>query len=172
VSVVIFLFSVFFLETGDHYLLHSPIGPMIAGLLVISMLFVYPVEKYRWSMDRGDTAAILGVGLGIFTGCWLDIPLDDTLTGPFPVRLFSLPTVGMSLLRFMVGIIVVILVRFVMKTLCYLVLPAIMPTSGVEEVKKRPFVELPYKILTYTSIGFGVAFLSPQTFKLLNISRL
>ena len=161
-----------YLESVDHYLMLSPIGPMIAGAIVMSMLYVYPVEKNRWSVDRGDTAAILGVGLGIFTGCWLDIPLDDTLTGPFPVTLFSLPTVGMSILRFLVGIVVLVAVRFIMKTLCYLILPAIMPTSGVEEVKKRPFVELPYKILTYTSIGLGVAYLSPQVFKLINISRL
>ena len=171
VSLVIYLLSSLFLESTDKFLMASSIGPLIALLAVVFMLYIYPVEKDRWSMDRGDTAAILGVGLGVFTGCWLNTPLDDILTGPFPVQLFSYHTLLMSLIRFVVGILLVVPTRFIMKMICFKILPVIMPTNGVEEVKKRPLVELPYKIITYTSIGFNVAYLSPLFFNLINISR-
>lgn len=171
VSLVIFLLSTLFLESTDKFLMASPVGPLIALSMVIFMLYIYPVEKDRWSMDRGDTAAILGVGLGTFTGCWLNTPLDDTLTGPFPISIFSYHTLAMSLVRFIVGILLVIPTRFIMKMICFKILPIIMPTNGVEEVRKRPLVELPYKIITYTSIGFNVSYLSPLFFNLINISR-
>ena len=171
VSLVIYLLSSLFLVSTDNFLMASSIGPLIALTAVVFMLYIYPIEKDRWSMDRGDTAAILGVGLGVFTGCWLNPPLDDVLTGPFPVQLFSYYTLVMSLVRFIVGIVLVIPTRFIMKMLCFKILPAIMPTNGVEEVRKRPLVELPYKIITYTSIGFNVAYLSPLFFNLINISR-
>ena len=170
-SLIIFSMSSMFLESIDGFLMGSSFGPLIALAAVIFMLYIYPVEKDRWSMDRGDTAAILGVGLGTFMGCWLNTPMDDILTGPFPVRLFSYHTVVMSLVRFVVGILLVIPTRFIMKMICFKTLPFIMPTNGVEEVRKRPLVELPYKIITYTSIGFNVAYLSPLFFNLINISR-
>ena len=168
---MIYLLSSLFLESTDKFLMASPVGPLIALLAVILMLFLYPVEKGRWSIDRGDTAAILGVGLGVFTGCWLSTPMDDILTGPFPIKLFSYNTLVMSFVRFVVGILVVVPTRFIMKMLCFKILPVIMPTNGVEEVRRRPLVELPYKIITYTSIGFNVAYLSPLVFSLINISR-
>ena len=171
VSLILFMLSSLFLKSTDKFLMASSYGPLIALLAVVLMLYIYPVEKDHWSMDRGDTAAILGVGLGTFTGCWLNTPLDDILTGPFPVQLFSYHTLVMSLLRFIVGILLVIPTRFIMKMICFKILPVIMPTNGVEEVRKRPLVELPYKIITYTSIGFNVSYLCPIFFNLINISR-
>ena len=171
VSLIIFIMSSMFLESIDNFLMGSSFGPLIALATVIFMLYIYPVEKGRWSIDRGDTAAILGVGLGVFMGCWLSKPMDDILTGPFPVQLFSYHTIVMSVVRFVVGILLVIPTRFIMKMICFKILPVIMPTNGIEEVRRRPLVELPYKIITYTSIGFNVAYLSPLVFNLINISR-
>ena len=44
-------------------------------------------------------------------------------------------------------------------------------THGVEEVVKRPLVELPYKVITYSSIGFSAAAVAPVVFEICNISR-
>ena len=46
-----------------------------------------------------------------------------------------------------------------------------MPTHGVQEVVKRPLVELPYKIITYGAIGFNAVFLSKRVFEICGISR-
>ena len=58
----------------------------IAG--VIFALVIYLVEK-RWTIDRGDTAAILGSAVGVNIGSWLYPSPDNSVVGPFPVRLAS-----------------------------------------------------------------------------------
>jgi membrane-associated phospholipid phosphatase len=142
-----------------------------APLFVILLLYVYPVEADKWSMDRGDTAAILGVGLGTLLGFHLHgrFP-DDIGTGRFEVALPSLQVVGVSIVRFVVGVLLLLPTRFVMKLLCFRLLPLIMPTHGVQEVVKRPLVELPYKIITYSMISLNIIF-SVYVFDLCNISR-
>ena len=164
-------------EPGLHYfdgfIFYNGRYTAVATLaLVIFLLYIYPVERDRWSMDRSDTAAILGVGLGVVLGFCAHGPYPDDLTpGPFAPSLPSLQMVGVSLTRFVVGIMLLVPTRFVMKLLCYRLLPAIAPTHGVEEERRRPLVELPYKIITYGAIGFNAIFLSSIVFEICDISR-
>lgn len=141
-------------------------------LLVIFLLYIYPVDPNKWSMDRGDTAAILGSGFGCVIGFHLygRFP-DDIDTGPFELVLPSLQLVGVSIVRFVVGVLLLLPTRFIMKLFCFKLLPLIMPTHGVQEVVKRPLVELPYKIITYGMIGFNAVYLVPYVFEICNISR-
>ena len=123
-------------------------------------------------MDRGDTAAIWGVGMGVTLGLSFHGPYpDDLVDGPFILTLPSLEVISMTVIRFVVGILLLVPVRFLMKLFCFKLLPAIMPTHGVEEVVKRPLVELPYKIITYGTIGFTAAYVAPVVFEICNISR-
>lgn len=78
----------------------------------------------------------------------------------------------MCVIRFVVGILFIIPVRFVMKLLCFKLLPAIMPTDGVKEVVKRPLVEFTYKLITYSTIGFTASYVAPVVFDICNIGRL
>ena len=143
-----------------------------APLIVVALLYIYPVEPERWSMDRGDTAAILGVGLGAVLGCHIHgRTLDDLDLGPYELVLPSLQVVGVSIVRFVVGVLLLLPTRFIMKLLCFRLLPLIMPTHGVQEVVKRPLVELPYKIITYSMISLNVATVSFYVFEICNISR-
>ena len=123
-------------------------------------------------MDRGDTAAIWGVGVGVIMAFWYHGPYPDDLDpGPYIIAFPSLQTITMCVIRFIVGILLLVPVRFLMKLLCFKLLPAIMPTHGVEEVVKRPLVELPYKIITYSAIGFSSAYVAPVVFEICNIAR-
>jgi membrane-associated phospholipid phosphatase len=141
-------------------------------LLVIFLLYIYPVDPNNWSMDRGDTAAILGSGFGVVIGFHLHGRFPDDLDpGPFLLALPSLQVVGLSIVRFVVGVLLLLPTRFVMKLLCFRLLPLIMPTHGVQEVVKRPLVELPYKIITYGMIGFNAVYLVTYVFEICNISR-
>ena len=88
------------------------------------------------------------------------------------IMLPSLQLIGMCVIRFVVGILFIIPVRFVMKLLCFKLLPAIMPTNGVEEVVKWPLVELSYKLITYSTIGFTASYVAPVVFDICNIGRL
>jgi len=123
-------------------------------------------------MDRGDTAAILGSALGFTIGFSCHGPYPDDLDpGPYVIILPSLHVIGMCMIRFVIGILLIVPVRFVMKLLCFKLLPAIMPTHGVEEVVKRPLVELSYKIITYGTIGFTASYVVPIVFEICNIGR-
>ena len=161
-----------FLDWLDYFTFHWPYTPPVAILLVIFAIYIYPVNKEMWTADRGDTAAILGVGLGIMLGSYYCSPsLDDLDPGPFPVSLPSLQDVGLGIVRWVVGILIIYPTRFIMKLVCFRLLPAIVPTHGVQEVQKRPLVLLPYKIITYSSIGISATYLCPIIFEMCNISR-
>ena len=132
----------------------------------------YPVDPNKWTMDRGDTGAILGSGMGVILGFHLHgrFP-DDFDSGPFVIAMPSLQVIGASVVRFVVGVLLLLPTRFVMKLLCFRLLPAIMPTHGVKEVVKRPLVELPYKIITYSMIALNTTYLVFYVFEICNISR-
>ena len=69
------------------------------------------------------------------------------------------------------GLLLLLPTRFLMKLLCYNLLPVIMPTHGVKEKAKRPLVELPYKIFTYGALGFNAIYLCKVVFEICGISR-
>lgn len=172
VSVIILCITVPVMGQLDHFLLYNQYTIPSLILAVIFLLYIYPVDKTRWTMDRGDTAAILGVCLGVLTAFSVHGPYPDDLDpGPYVLSLPSLHTASLSTVRFVVGILLLLPTRFVMKLLCFKLLPAIMPTHGVEEVVKRPLVELPYKLITYSTIGFNAVYLCPIMFEICNINR-
>ena len=172
VSVFILIFYIPAIDAIDSFVLYSGCVPFVLLPLVVFLLYIYPVDPKHWTMDRGDTGAILGSSFGVILGIAYHGPYpDDLATGPFPIFLPSLQEVWMSLLRFIVGVLLLLPTRFVMKLLCFKLLPAIMPTHGVEEVVKRPLVELPYKIITYGAIGFNTVWLAPMVFEICDIAR-
>lgn len=156
----------------DHFFLHNKISIPIIIVAIIFFLYIYPVDKTKWTMDRGDTAAILGVFGGLISAFSFHGPYPDDLNpGPFVISFPSLHVASLSLVRFVVGILLILPTRFVMKLLCFKLLPAIMPTHGVQEVVKRPLVELPYKLITYSAIAFNAIYLCPIIFEICNINR-
>ena len=172
IAVIMLLLCLPAIHYLDWFVFDFEYTLIAAPLIVILLLYAYPVETDKWSMDRGDTAAILGVGLGVVLGFHLHgrFP-DDVDPGPFEVGLPSLQVVGESTVRFVVGVLLVLPTRFIMKLLCFRLLPHIMPTHGVQEVVKRPLVELPYKIITYSMISLNVVLFSMYVFDMCNISR-
>lgn len=155
----------------DRFILDAAYFPATGFLLIVLLLYIYPVDK-KWTTDRGDTAAILGSTFGVMCGftCHGAFP-DDIDVGPFVVQFPSLNAIGLSFLRFVVGIMLLLPTRFVMKLLCFRLLPAMMPTHGIQEVAHRPLVEIPYKIITYSAIGFNTIYTAALVFEICGISR-
>ena len=171
ISISILAVMTPFMHFIDWLILTSEYTAVVAISTVIFLLCIYPIDPKQWSMDRGDTAAILGSGLGVILGFNFHGPYPDDLEEKIIFNVPTLMIVWMSLLRFVVGILLLLPTRFVMKLLCFKLLPAIMPTHGVEEVVKRPLVELPYKIITYGAIGFNAAYTVQVVFHICGISR-
>ncbi len=172
IAIVILLITVPKLDAIDNFLKYSDYTLYLALFWVVFLLYIYPVDPNHWSTDRGDTAAIMGASTGVLIGVWYaGDNSDNLLTGPFVVELPSIQCISLSIVRFIVGVLILLPTRFVMKLLCFKLLPVLMPTHGVKEVVHRPLVELPYKIITYGAIGFNATYLAPIVFEICGISR-
>ena len=160
------------MDTFDYCLFHYQYTPILLILSVIFLLYIYPVDSQSWSRDRGDTAAILGAFLGLMLGhCALGPSPDDLDPGPFSLTFPTISILSLCVVRFIVGLLLLLPIRFVMKLLCFKLLPTIMPTHGIREVGKRPLVEMPYKIITYSFLGFNILYTSRAIFHVCGISR-
>jgi len=172
VAIAVLPFLVLKMDTINYYLFYGPYTPVLLICVVVFLLYIYPVDPHHWSRDRGDTGAILGSSMGFLMGhCFTGPSPDDLNPEPFSLAVPSISIMSLCMVRFVVGLLLLLPTRFVMKLLCYKLLPAIMPTHGVEEVGKRPLVELPYKIITYGAIGFNAVFLCKAVFEICGISR-
>lgn len=172
IALLMFPLVILNMDAIDDYLFNSPYTPLFVVSLTVFLLYIYPVDQTHWSKDRGDTAAILGVGMGVVLGHYVSGPSpDDFEEGPFALTLPSIQLMSLCIVRFVVGLLLLLPTRFTMKLLCFKLLPMIMPTHGVEETVKRPLVELPYKVITYGAIGFNAVYLSHVVFEICGVSR-
>ena len=172
VAVVMFPVVIIGMNLIEYHLFHTPYTPIFIILIVIFLIYIYPVDTKHWSRDRGDTGAILGAGMGVLLAhCVIGPFPDDLETGPIPISLPSINSMGLSITRFVVGLLLLLPTRFIMKLFCYKLLPVIMPTHGVKEEGKRPLVELPYKLITYGALGFNALYLCSLVFEICGISR-
>lgn len=171
IALVTVVTMVPFLDSIDTFIFDYHYSPYVfIGLSIVAMA-MYPTTD-QWSNDRGDTGAIVGAALGVVIGCHINgYHPDDLLTGPFPVLLPSSHQMGHNTLRFIIGVLLVFPTRFIMKLLCFRLLPAIMPDQGILEVQKRPLVELPYKLITYTSLGLTMTCMCPIVLDICQVSR-
>ena len=110
--------------------------------------------------------------MGVLLGqCMMGRSPDDLDMGPFPITFPSVHIMSLCIMRAVVGLLLLLPTRFVMKLLCYKFLPMVMPTHGVRDIVKRPMVEVPYKIITYGLLGFNAVYLNVVVFEICGISR-
>lgn len=173
-SSLILLVSLPALDPIDGLVLHSAWAP----LLVLGLPFVLALLCFRldaWSTSRGDTAQILASGAGITLASHVNVqlgfsrdPLSATLALP-NVTGWLLLTV---LLRMLIGVAVLVLTRTVMKTLTLASLCRIFRSSAggdVRRARQHMQVELPYRYIVYSTVGFNVLFLVPLLFSYMQL---
>ncbi|XP_039175453.1 sphingosine-1-phosphate phosphatase 1 [Crotalus tigris] len=150
-----------------------------APLIIVSFhlaLGVFSFTLDTWSTSRGDTAQILGSGAGIACGSYVSyrlnlmpdppqemLPLVPSLT----VNLF-----GKAALRLLIGLVFLLLVRMIMKKVTIPLACKVFGVSSadVREARQHMGVELPYRYITYGTMGFSVAFFVPFLFCLIGLS--
>ena len=74
------------------------------------------------------------------------------------------------MLRSVIGILILVPIRFILKFLFYRVLPALCGNKlPVHELCKLQHYELPYKFLTYNVLGIFITLFIPLSFELLGV---
>ncbi|XP_028996038.1 sphingosine-1-phosphate phosphatase 1 [Betta splendens] len=175
-SSLILLFFLPALDLIDGFNLTCPYAPLVIISLHLGLgLFSFTLDT--WSTSRGDTAQILGTGAGIALAShvnhYLGVMPDQTAEQlPLISPGLSWGLVGMVLLRVVLGVLVLVATRAVMKALT---IPLVCWVSGVpggdvRKARQHMEVELPYRYIVYGSVGFNVLFLVPLLFRQMQLS--
>ncbi|KAG7466258.1 hypothetical protein MATL_G00162970 [Megalops atlanticus] len=164
------------LEVIDNFNLTCRYAPLIIISLHLGMgLFSFTLDT--WSTSRGDTAQILGSGAGIALASHLNHQLGLMPDPPLSQLPLSMPPlsaalVAMSLLRFCLGVVALLVTRAAMKALT---IPLVcrftgIPCDDVRKARQHMEVELPYRYIVYGAVGFNTVYLVPQLFRCLGLS--
>ncbi|XP_026710668.1 sphingosine-1-phosphate phosphatase 2 isoform X2 [Athene cunicularia] len=157
----------------DHSLLTSPFCPLLSIVVPLVLCYNYPKLDY-YSPTRGDTTTILGAGAGATVGFWLNnqyiAPAYTSENFRLGFPLITGKIVVVVLARFLVGIFVVLLTRQFMKSVVLGMLRYRYKFPiGDLEARRRLEVEVPYKFITYSSVGFSATVIVPLLHKLLGL---
>lgn len=158
------------LDIIDTFNRKHPYAPLIIISLHVGLgLFSFTLDT--WSTSRGDTAQILGSGAGIALASHINYHLGllpDPPASMFPIQppSFTLSLIGLCLLRFLLGVIILLVTRAVMKALT---IPLVcwvfgIPSSDVRKARQHMEVELPYRYIVYGAVGLNAHFLVPFLF--------
>ncbi|XP_074955337.1 sphingosine-1-phosphate phosphatase 2 isoform X2 [Phalacrocorax aristotelis] len=160
-------------DTIDHLLLTSPFCPLLSVVVPLVLCYNYPKLDY-YSPTRGDTTTILGAGAGATVGFWLNnqyaVPAytSKNLQLGFPLITSKIAVVVLA--RFFIGIFVVLLTRQLMKRVVLGMLRYRYKFPiGDLEARRRLEVEVPYKFITYSSVGFSATVIVPLLHELLGL---
>ncbi|KAF3700720.1 Sphingosine-1-phosphate phosphatase 1 [Channa argus] len=164
------------LDLIDGFNLTCRYAPVIIICLHLGLgLFSFTLDT--WSTSRGDTAQILGTGAGValashanhYLGLMPD-PTPDQL--PFTMPPLSLGLVGMALLRLILGVLVLVATRALMKAITIPLVCRVfgVPSGDVRKARQHMEVELPYRYIVYGAVGFNVLFLVPLLFRQTQLS--
>lgn len=177
-TLLILAFLCPLLDTIDTFYMTGRYAPLAIVISHVSLgLVAFSLDS--WSTSRGDTAQALGTGAGAALathvnyqmGLLLDPPLSSL---PLTLHSVSLHTVVLSVLRFSIGVAVLLITRAVMKavTIPFLCRVFGLPSDNVRQVRQHMRVELPYRYMVYSVVGFSCVCVVPLLFKIVNLAWL
>ncbi|XP_013781285.1 sphingosine-1-phosphate phosphatase 1-like [Limulus polyphemus] len=162
------------IDTMDSFFLTHRFSPLVAILFTMLLVVFYPSSD-RWTPARSDTAIILGSGAGLIVGAWLNYKLGiicgPGLPPPYQILWPDYHVVGLALLRASIGISCIVATRAIFKSMLYAVICNILKVDA-QNLKTKHTVQVFFKYLTYSAIGFTITYLSPVVFRFLNIERI
>lgn len=163
------------LELIDNFNLTYKYAPIIIiGLHLAMGIFSFTLDT--WSTSRGDTAEILGSGAGIACGSHVNYllelmidPSPDQL--PFNPAPITLALFGKVMLKFIIGVMLLLLIRGITRKATILLVCKIfnIPCDDIRMARQHMEVELPYRYIPYGMVGFSVIFLVPYVFTLIGL---
>lgn len=130
-----------------------------------------------WSTSRGDTAQALGTGAGAALATHVNHQIGLLLDPPAASLPLTLQSVGisavvLSMLRFFIGVAALLVTRMVMKavTIPFLCRLFGLPSDNVRQARQYMRVELPYRYLVYSMVGFSCVCVVPLLFRIINLA--
>ncbi|XP_047201601.1 sphingosine-1-phosphate phosphatase 1-like [Girardinichthys multiradiatus] len=175
-SILILFFFLPALDMIDSFNLTCRYAPLIIISIPLA-LAIFSFTLDTWSTSRGDTAQILGVGAGValashinqLVGLLPDLTPDQL---PLTVPVLTAGLVCAAMLRFVLGVMVLVAIRALMKAIT---IPLVcwvfrVPSLNVRKARQHVEVELPYRYIVYGMMGFSVLFLVPLLFTYLKLS--
>ncbi|XP_028251624.1 sphingosine-1-phosphate phosphatase 1-like [Parambassis ranga] len=169
-SALILLFFLPALDLIDGFNLTCRYAPLIIISLHLGLgLFSFTLDT--WSTSRGDTAQILGTGAGVALASHVNhllglMPDPTPEQLPFTMPAFTAGLVGTAMLRLVLGVLVLMATRAVMKAVTIPLVCRVfgVPSDDVRKARQHMEVELPYRYIVYGAVGFNVLFLVPLLF--------
>eukprot|EP01095_Lingulamoeba_sp_RSL-Kostka_P011786 TRINITY_DN4579_c3_g1_i1.p1 TRINITY_DN4579_c3_g1~~TRINITY_DN4579_c3_g1_i1.p1 ORF type:complete len:473 (-),score=65.74 TRINITY_DN4579_c3_g1_i1:117-1535(-) len=178
----------------DRYLIYSesPFTEIVIIILIISLVILYGflINVKIWTSCYGDTTLILGVVLGQLLGTRYHVkvlridPLiifDGTIPNilcsqikekydfiPDYYFYFISSCFIIIFLRWLIGSLILIIIRAIVKPLCINIMLKLLPASDTH-YKQRYTVEIPTKLVTYFSLTFSVFVIFPIMFDFLDL---
>ncbi|KAM8847595.1 sphingosine-1-phosphate phosphatase 1-like [Synchiropus picturatus] len=165
-----------FLDKIDNFYMMDHYAPLVVIFTHVSLgLVAFSLDS--WSTSRGDTAQALGTAVGVALGSHVNYQLGLLSDPPVSSLPLTFPSIGASLvlcsvLRFGIGVAVLLLTRMVMKALTIPFLCRLfgLPTDDVRQARQRMEVELPYRYIVYSVVGFSCVCVVPLLFMILNLA--
>ncbi|XP_077146996.1 sphingosine-1-phosphate phosphatase 2 isoform X2 [Ranitomeya variabilis] len=157
----------------DQLIMTNPICPVFAVIAAFLLSYNYP-RLDHYSTTRADTTVILSVGAGTCVGVWIinRIGLTYVPSGDFPLGIppITYPMLIQHVLRFVLGVTLLVIVRFIAKTLSLKALGSWYKVSTQDIlVRQRLEIEVPYKFVTYLSIGVVATSMVPWLYYLVGL---
>ncbi|KAF7230582.1 sphingosine-1-phosphate phosphatase 1 [Nothobranchius furzeri] len=175
-SLLVLAFFQPLLDSIDTYYMMDHYAPLMIIVSHVSLgLVAFSLDS--WSTSRGDTAQALGTGAGAALATHVNYQLgllqDPPLSSlPLTLRPLTAGLVLCSLLRFFVGVVVLLVTRMVMKavTVPFLCRLFGLPSDDVRQARQHMKVELPYRYIVYSVVGFVCVCFVPVLFGILNLA--
>lgn len=134
-------------------------------------------------MFRGDTALVIAVATGVYTGAWLNYKTGALTTPlispPYNIIWPTYSMLGKTVLRTVLGYSCIIVSIEVIKSVCYATMCAMLQVNSQElkkskdslENKNKILVDLVYKYMKCYLVGIVIVSVLPNVFSLLSIER-
>ncbi|XP_065783706.1 sphingosine-1-phosphate phosphatase 2 isoform X2 [Muntiacus reevesi] len=153
----------------------SPLLPVCVLVVPFLLCYNYPVSDY-YSPTRADTTTILAAGAGVTIGFWINhffqLVSEPTESLPVVQNIPPLTTelLAVGLAKFTVGIVLILLVRQLVQKLSLQVLYSwFKVVTRNKEARRRLEIEVPYKFVTYTSVGICATTFVPMLHRFLGL---
>uniref|UniRef100_A0A8D9FBS1 Sphingosine-1-phosphate phosphatase 1 n=1 Tax=Cacopsylla melanoneura TaxID=428564 RepID=A0A8D9FBS1_9HEMI len=141
--------------------------PLVFFIVTLSLVIFYP-KCEQWTPTRGDTATVLGCISGIYLGAYVvyeNLQQQNQLSVPvitveYLTNYPQLQRAGILLVRFVLGILVIIMLEILLSLVSYSVdrcLGLDPKEDRIQRKQRLPALDLTYKYITYIILGFAVA---------------